>query len=400
MFLDFFLLLKNDGIPVTIKEYLTMLKALDHGIVEFSVDDFYFLCRTSMIKNEQHLDRFDQLFGLYFKGVEKISDEDFMKIPEDWLIKNYESVLSKEDIDMIKKMGGLNELLDRLKEVMEKQKKRHEGGNKWIGTGGTSPFGAYGINPAGVRIGQKESRHRTAVKVWDKREFKDLDDSVELQTRNMKMALKRLRALTREGIKEEIDIDKTIDKTSKNAGYLDLEYVPTKKNNIKVLIFFDIGGSMDAHIELCSRLFSAAKYEFKHLEFYYFHNCIYERVWKDNIRRWEEQIPTYEVLHKYNSDYKCIIVGDASMSPWELLYENGSVEHSNPEAGFTWLQRIKEKYPYYVWLNPVPDEDWKWTESIDMVRDFFDDRMFPLTLHGIQDAVRALKDKNYKLQNV
>ncbi len=301
---------------------------------------------------------------------------------------------------MIKKMGGLNELLDRLKEVMEKQKKRHEGGNKWIGTGGTSPFGAYGINPAGVRIGQKESRHRTAVKVWDKREFKDLDDSVELQTRNMKMALKRLRALTREGIKEEIDIDKTIDKTSKNAGYLDLEYVPTKKNNIKVLIFFDIGGSMDAHIELCSRLFSAAKYEFKHLEFYYFHNCIYERVWKDNIRRWEEQIPTYEVLHKYNSDYKCIIVGDASMSPWELLYENGSVEHSNPEAGFTWLQRIKEKYPYYVWLNPVPDEDWKWTESIDMVRDFFDDRMFPLTLHGIQDAVRALKDKNYKLQNV
>ena len=400
MFLDFFLLLKNDGIPVTIKEYLTMLEALDHDVVDYCIDDFYYLCRTSMVKNEQHLDRFDQLFGLYFKGVEQISDEDFMKIPADWLIHNYESVLSKEDMEMIKKMGGLDELLERLKEVMEKQKKRHEGGNKWIGTAGTSPFGAYGINPAGVRIGQKESRHRTAVKVWDKREFRDLDDSVELQTRNMKMALKRLRALTREGVKEELDLDRTIEKTSKNAGYLDLEYVASKKNNIKILIFFDIGGSMDAHIELCSRLFSAAKYEFKHLEFYYFHNCIYERLWKDNIRRWEEQIPTYEVLHKYNSDYKCIIVGDASMSPWELMYESGSVEHNNPEAGFVWLERLKEKYPYLVWLNPVPADEWKWTESIGMVKDFYENRMFPLTLYGIQDAVRALKDKNYKFETV
>lgn len=398
MFLDFFLLLKNDGIPVTIKEYLTLLEALDKDVIEYSVDDFYFLSRSSLIKHEQNIDRFDRLFGLYFKGIERIDDEEFMKIPADWLMKNYESLFDKDDLETIKKMGNLDELMDRLKEIMEKQKKRHEGGNKWIGTAGTSPFGAYGVNPAGIRIGQSESRNRRAVKVWDKREFKDLDDSVELQTRNMKMALKRLRALTREGLKDELDLDKTIDKTSKNAGYLDLEFVAEKKNNIKVLMFLDIGGSMDDHIELCSRLFSASKYEFKHLEFYYFHNCIYERLWKNNERRWREQIPTYEVLNKYNSDYKCIIVGDASMSPWELMYENGSVEHNNDEAGFVWLQRLKEHYPYTVWLNPVPPEEWKWTESILMLKDFYDDRMFPLTLSGLQKAVKALKDKKYNFE--
>ncbi len=399
MFLDFFLLLKNDGIPVTIKEYLTLLEALDKDVIDCSVDDFYFLSRASLIKHEQNLDRFDRLFGLYFKGIERIDDEEFMKIPENWLMKNYESLFDKEDIDMIKKMGNLDELMDRLKELMEEQKKRHEGGNKWIGTAGTSPYGAYGANPAGIRIGQDGSRNRSAVKVWDKRDFKDLDDSVELQTRNMKMALKRLRALTREGLKDELDLDKTIDKTSKNAGYLDLEFVAEKKNNIKVLMFLDIGGSMDDHIELCSRLFSASKYEFKHLEFYYFHNCIYERLWKNNERRWREQIPTYEVLNKYNSDYKCIIVGDGSMSPWELMYENGSVEHNNDEAGFVWLERLKEHYPYTVWLNPVPPDEWKWTESILMLKDFYDDRMFPLTLSGLQKAVRALKDKKYNFES-
>ncbi len=399
MFLDFFLLLKNDGIPVTIKEYLTLLEALDEDIVECSVDDFYYLSRSALIKHEQHIDRFDQLFGHYFKGVELISNEEFMKIPEDWLRRNFENMLSKEEKELIKSMGNLDELMDRLKEIMEKQKERHQGGNKWLGTGGTSPFGAYGYNPAGIRVGQDGSRHRRAVKVWDKREFKDLDDSVELQTRNMKMALRRLRILTREGQKDEIDLDRTIDKTSKNAGFLELEMVPEKKNNVKVVMLFDIGGSMDDHIELCSRLFSAAKYEFKHMEFYYFHNCVYERLWKDNERRWQEQIPTFEILHKYNSDYKCIIVGDASMSPWELVYPNGSVEHHNEEPGFQWMQRIKEHFPYTVWLNPIPVEEWKWTESIGMLREFFEDRMFPLTLAGINDAIRALKDKKVRFEN-
>lgn len=399
MFLDFFLLLKNDGIPVTLKEYLTLLDALDKDVVDKSVEDFYYISRSVMIKHEQHLDRFDQLFGHYFKGIEMIDDEQFMNIPPEWLEKNFENMLSDEDKEYLKSMGNLEELMDRLKEIMAEQKKKHQGGNKWMGTGGTSPFGAYGYNPAGIRVGQDGSRHRRAVKVWDKREFKDLDDSVELQTRNMKMALRRLRSLTREGQRDELDLDKTIDKTSRNAGYLDIQMVPEKKNNVKVLMFFDNGGSMDDHVELCSRLFSAAKYEFKHMEFYYFHNCIYERLWKDNIRRWQEQIPTYEVLHKYNSDYKCIIVGDASMSPWELMYQNGSVEHNNEEPGLRWLERLKEQFPYTVWLNPVPQEDWKWTESINMVKEFYEDRMFPLTLSGINDAVKALKDKKIKYES-
>ncbi len=398
MFLDFFLLLKNDGIPVTIKEYLTLLEALDEGIAEYSVDDFYYLSRTSLIKHEHHLDRFDLLFGYYFEGVEKIDTEEFMKIPEDWLRKSFVNALTDEEKELIKGMGGLDKLLERLKELMKEQKKRHQGGNKWIGTGGTSPFGAYGYNPEGIRIGQDESRHRRAVKVWDKREFKDLDDGVELQTRNMKMALRRLRILTREGTSEELDLDKTIDKTSRNAGYLEIEMVPAKKNNVKVLLFLDIGGSMDDHIELCSRLFSAAKYEFKHLEYYYFHNCLYEFVWKNNKRRWQEAIQTFEIFNKYNSDYKVIIVGDASMSPYELLYQNGSVEHNNDEAGFVWLDRLKSRYPDIVWLNPVPVPQWKYTESIGMVKQFMKDRMFPLTLSGLQKAIRALKDKKVKFE--
>jgi len=398
MFLDFFLLLKNDGIPVTIREYLTLLEALDEGIAEYSVDDFYYLSRTSLIKHEHHLDRFDLLFGYFFEGVEKIDTEEFMKIPEEWLRKSFVNALTDEEKEMIKAMGGLDKLLERLKELMKEQKKRHQGGNKWIGTGGTSPFGAYGYNPEGIRIGQDESRHRRAVKVWDKREFKDLDDGVELQTRNMKMALRRLRILTREGTSEELDLDGTIDKTSRNAGFLELEMVPAKKNNVKVLLFLDIGGSMDDHIELCSRLFSAAKYEFKHLEYYYFHNCLYEFVWRNNKRRWQEAIPTFDVFNKYNSDYKVIVVGDASMSPYELLYQNGSVEHNNDEAGFVWLDRLKTRYPDIVWLNPVPVPQWKYTESIGMVKQFMKDRMFPLTLSGLQKAIRALKDKKIKFE--
>lgn len=391
MFLDFFLLLKNDGFPVTLKEYLTFLEALDRDVIGYDTTDFYYLSRCVMVKDERHLDRFDKLFSAYFRGAQLADTEQFMQIPLEWLRKNFENVLSEEDKQMIRSMGGLEELMERLREIFEKQKKRHQGGNRWIGTGGTSPYGAYGYNPAGVRIGQDGGRQRRAVKVWDKREFRDLDDSVELNVRNMKMALRKLRVLTREGVGEELDIDKTVDRTSKNAGLLDLEFVPSRKNNVKVLMFFDVGGSMEEHVELCSRLFSAAKHEFKHLEFYYFHNCIYEAVWKDNARRFSERIPTFSVLNKYNGDYKCVIVGDASMSPWELVYPNGSVEHNNDEPGLQWLNRIKTKYPFTVWLNPVPQDEWKWTESIGMLNDFYGGNMFPLTLSGIRDAILTLK---------
>ena len=391
MFLDFFLLLKNDGFPVTLKEYLTFLEALDRGVIGYDSTDFYYLARCVMVKDERHLDRFDKLFSAYFRGAQLADTEQFMQIPLEWLRKNFENVLSEEDKEMIRSMGGLEELMERLREIFEKQRKRHQGGNRWIGTGGTSPYGAYGYNPAGVRIGQDGGRQRRAVKVWDKREFRDLDDSVELNVRNMKMALRRLRVLTREGVGEELDIEKTIDRTSKNAGLLDLEFVPSRKNNVKILMFFDVGGSMEDHVELCSRLFSAARHEFKHLEFYYFHNCIYEAVWKNNARRFSERIPTFSVLNKYNGDYKCIIVGDASMSPWELVYPNGSVEHNNDEPGLRWLGRVKAKYPFTVWLNPVPRDGWKWTESIGMLNDFYEGNMFPLTLLGIKDAISALK---------
>ncbi len=391
MFLDFFLLLKNDGFPVTLKEYLTFLEALDRGVIGYDSTDFYYLSRCVMVKDERHLDRFDRLFSAYFRGAQLADTEQFMKIPLEWLRKNFENTLSEEDKEMIRSMGGLEELMEGLREIFEKQRKRHQGGNRWIGTGGTSPYGAYGYNPAGVRIGQDGGRQRRAVKVWDKREFRDLDDSVELNVRNMKMALRKLRVLTREGVGEELDVEKTVDRTSKNAGLLDLEFVPSRKNNVKVLMFFDVGGSMEDHVELCSRLFSAARHEFKHLEFYYFHNCIYEAVWKNNARRFSERIPTFSVLNKYNGDYKCIMVGDASMSPWELVYPNGSVEHNNDEPGLRWLERIKSKYPSTVWLNPVPESEWRWTESIGMLNDFCEGNMFPLTLSGIKDAISALR---------
>ncbi len=391
MFLDFFLLLKNDGFPVTLKEYLDLLEALDREVVAYDTTDFYYLSRCVMVKDERNMDRFDGLFASYFEGAQLIDSKRFAQIPLEWLRKNFEKILSEEDKEAIRLAGGLEELMKRFNEILEKQKKRHQGGNRWIGTGGTSAYGAYGYNPAGIRIGQDSSRHRRAVKVWEKRQFRDLDDSVELNVRNMKMALRKLRVLTREGVGEELDLEKTIDSTSKNAGTLDLRFVPVKKNNVKVLMFFDVGGSMDEHIELCSRLFSAARHEFKHLEFYYFHNCVYERVWKNNERRLREQIPTFSVLNKYNSDYRCIMVGDASMSPWELVYPNGSVEHNNDEPGLRWLERIKAKYPFTIWLNPVPKDEWKWTESVRMLKDFYEDKMFPLTLAGIKEAVSALR---------
>ena len=392
MFLDFFLLLRNQGIPVSLKEYLDLLEALQRGVIGKSVDQFYFICKSSLVKNEKYLDRFDQLFGLYFKGIETIPDEEVYGIPEAWLKQNGERFFSKEEMERIKSLGGLDQLLDRMKELLKEQKERHQGGGKWIGTGGVSPFGAYGYNPEGIRVGQHESRHRRAVKVWDKREFKNLQEDAELETRNMKMVLKKLRVLTREGQDEELDLKQTIRKTSENAGMLNLQMVPKRRNNVKILLLFDIGGSMDDHITLCSQLFSAARYEFKTMSFYYFHNCVYENLWTSNHRRQNNLVSTFDILHKYNSDYKLILVGDASMSPYELVSQYGSVEHYNEETGITWLERLKKQFPSFVWLNPVPEKEWKYTQSIGIVEKFTEQRMFPLTVAGIGKAIEKLKN--------
>lgn len=391
MFLDFFLLLKNQGVPVSLKEYLDLLLGLKERVIGLNIDDFYALCKATMVKKEKHLDLFDQLFGLYFKGIEQITDEEFYKIPESWLAKNKEKFLSPEQMEEIKAMGGLDKLLERIKELIKEQKERHEGGNKWIGTGGTSPFGAYGYNPEGIRIGQHESRHRRAIKVWDKREFANLRDDNDLDTRNMKMALRKLRTLTREGSDMELDMDQTIKKTSDNAGMLDLKMVPKKRNTVKIVLLLDIGGSMDDHIELCSQLFTAAKYEFKNLDFYYFHNCIYENLWTDNPRKRENLISTYDFINKYNSDYKIIFVGDASMSMYEIMSQHGSVEHYNHESGIKWMNRIKDQFPNMAWLNPVDKKYWKYTQSIGAINTYMEKRMFPLTIEGISDLVKSLK---------
>ncbi|WP_026998726.1 vWA domain-containing protein [Eisenibacter elegans] len=399
MFLDFFRLLKSNGIPVTLREHLTLLEALDKGVVAYSIDDFYALSRAALVKHEQHLDRFDVLFGMFFRQLDNIPVEKIVQIPAEWLQKGIEDrQFSPEEMAAIEAMGGLDKLMERLRELLEEQKERHEGGDTWIGTQGTSPFGAYGYNPEGVRIGQEQGRQGRAVKVWDKRSYQNLDDNVELDTRNIKLALKRLRILTREGRREELDLDTTIRKTSENAGVLDLELVPSKKNRVKVLILFDIGGSMDAHIRLCEQLFSAAKYEFKHLEYYYFHNCLYEFVWKDNTRRHTERIPTLELLHKYNQDYKLIFVGDATMAPYEITAPQGSVEHYNEEPGKVWIQRMREQFPYSIWLNPTLPKYWDFTPSIELLRELMDDRMFPLTLGGLTAAMKALKDKKIKYE--
>lgn len=399
MFIDFFLVLKKHGIPVTLKEHLLLLEALQERVVEYSIDDFYALSRAVYVKHEQNLDKFDVLFGNYFRGLDRLPVEKIVSIPEEWLKKGLQDrTFTEEEKAMIEAMGGLDKLLERMQELLEKQQERHEGGNTWIGTQGTSPFGAEGYNPEGIRVGQKEGKNGKAVKVWDKRSYKNLDDNVELDTRNMKVAMKRLRILTREGNQMELDVDETIKKTSKNAGVLDLELVPRKKNTVKVLMLFDIGGSMDSYIRLCEQLFSAAKYEFKHLEYYYFHNCLYEYVWKDNRRRFEERIPTLELMNKYNGDYKLIFVGDASMAPYEITAKHGSIEHYNEEAGIIWLNRMKEHYPYFVWLNPTMPQYWDYTPSIKIVREFAEERMFPLTLGGLTQAMKSLKDKKKKFE--
>lgn len=395
MFLDFYLTLKNDGLPVSIKEYLDLLEGLEKGVSQTSVEDFYFLCKTALIKHEQYLDRFDVLFGKFFKDIGSFADLKDKEIPREWIEDQLSRAFSKEELEMIEAMGGLEELYDRFRELLEEQNERHEGGSKWIGTGGTSPFGNGGANPEGFRVGGKGGG-KSAVKVWEKRNFKNLDEGVELNTRNLKLALKRLRIFTREGIEEELDLDSTIERTCKNAGYLDIKMVPSKKNRVKVLIFFDVGGSMDPYIETCSQLFSAARSEFKNMEFFYFHNCIYESVWKDNAMRWNDRIPTFDVLHKYNSDYRVIIVGDATMSPYEITSPGGSVEHYNDEAGIVWLQRFKEKYPYTIWLNPTREEYWDGVYSLKYIKEFMEDRMFPLTIDGLTRAMKALRGKKLR----
>ncbi len=389
MFIEFFHQLKAASIPVTLKEYLTLMAAMDADIAGGKVENFYYLSRISLVKDERHLDKFDQVFGHVFKGLEELSEEDVTDIPEEWLRKLSEKFLSEEEKAEIEALGGWEKIMEELKKRLEEQKKRHQGGSKWIGTGGTSPFGAYGYNPAGIRIGQKESRHRRAIKVWDKREFKDLDDSVELGTRNIKIALRRLRKFAREGAPEELDLDGTIKGTA-DKGYLDIQMVPERRNTIKVLLFFDVGGSMDDHVRICEELFSAARTEFKHMEYFYFHNCLYEGVWKNNNRRHTERINTYDLLHTYPSDYKVIFIGDASMSPYEISYPGGSVEHMNPEPGALWLQRLTQVYENAIWLNPTPEKYWSYTPSIDMIRQLFSDRMYPLTLEGLDSAMREL----------
>jgi uncharacterized protein with von Willebrand factor type A (vWA) domain len=392
MFLPFFDNLRKVGVPVSLREFLSFLEGMSAGLVTYEIEGFYYLARTAMVKDERNLDRFDVAFSETFKGIEEIPNDavlNALDLPEDWLRKMAEKHLSEEEKAQIEALGGFDKLMETLKKRLEEQKKRHQGGSKWIGTAGTSPFGAYGYNPEGIRIGQQESRHRRAIKVWDKREFKNLDDTVELGTRNIKVALKRLRRWARDGAHEELDLDNTIRSTAEH-GYLDVKTRPEKRNAVKVVLFLDVGGSMDDHIKIVEELFSAARAEFKHLEYYYFHNCLYEGVWRDNARRWDAVTPTQEVLNTYGSDYKCIFVGDASMSPYEIAYPGGANEHWNAESGQTWLQRARTQWPEHLWINPVPEKYWIYTQSIGMIREIFENRMVPMTLEGIERGMKEL----------
>jgi len=396
MFIPFFLELKAARIPVSLREYLSLLEGLEAGLTDYDVEGFYYLARAALVKDERHIDRFDQVFAHVFKGIEALGGLDAVNvadIPEEWLRRLAEKHLTDEEKKLVEALGGFEKLMETLKQRLEEQKGRHQGGSKWIGTGGTSPFGAYGYNPEGVRIGQHESRNRRAVKVWDKREFRNFDDAVELGTRNIKIALKRLRRWVREGAEEEFDLPGTIHATAEH-GYLDVRTRPERRNAVKLLMFFDVGGSMDDHIKSVEELFSAARAEFRQLEYFYFHNCLYEGVWKDNRRRHAETIPTFDLLHKYGPDYKVIVVGDASMSPYEIAHPGGSVEHWNPEAGAVWLGRLLRQWPNAVWLNPENQKNWGYTHSITIIRDIFGGRMFPLTLAGLEGATKQLSRKH------
>ena len=406
MLIDFFYTLRSAKLPVSVKEYLTLLEALKEGVVGpnavpelddagqeigeggYKIDDFYYLSRASLIKDEKHYDKFDRAFASYFKGVEMVAD--FTKeIPLEWLRKNLELELSPEEKAKIEKMGW-DELMETLKKRFEEQKERHEGGSKMIGTGGTSPFGAYGQNPQGIRIGQDKSRNKSAVKVWDQRAYKDYDDTQELGTRNIKIALRRLRKFAREGNVEELDLDDTIRSTAANAGWLDIKMVPERHNNVKVLLLMDVGGTMDEHIGRVEEMFSATKTEFKHMEFYYFHNCVYDFMWKNNRRRFSEKFATWDIIRKFNKDYKLIFVGDATMSPYEILQPGGSVEYNNEEAGVEWLQRLTNAFPKFAWINPEPQGVWQYRQSISVVQQIMNQRMYPLTIKGLEDAMRLL----------
>lgn len=393
MFLTFFDQLRSAKVPVTLKEYLTLMEALDANCANGKVEDFYYLARATLVKDERHIDRFDQVFGHVFKGLEALSEAIDLEteIPDEWLRRMSELYLSEEEKQRIDELGGWEKIMEELKKRLQEQQGRHEGGNKWIGTGGTSPFGAYGYNPAGIRIGQHESRHQRAIKVWDKREFKDLADDVELGVRNIKMALRRLRKFARQGAAEELDLDQTISGTA-HKGYLDITMRPERRNAVKVLMFFDVGGSMDWHVQTAEQLFSAARSEFKHLRNVYFHNCLYEGVWTDNKRRHSEVTPTWEVINTYPNDYKVIFVGDASMSPYEITHAGGAVEHMNKEAGAVWMSRVTERFANCVWINPVPEDHWQWTQSIEIIRRLMDGRMYPMTLNGLDRAMRELLD--------
>jgi len=392
MLVNFFYGLRRAEVPVSLKELLTLLEAMEQYIAFGNIDDFYLLARTCLVKDEKYYDRFDRAFGAYFKGLEKLEDIVEALIPDDWIRSEFMKNLSEEEKAKIESMGGLEELIEQFKERLEEQKKRHQGGSKWIGTGGTSPFGNSGYNPEGIRVGG-ESRNKRATKVWDKREFKNLDDTTELGTRNIKVALRKLRKFARTGAAEELDLDDTIRATANNAGYLDLKMVPERHNAVKVLLFFDVGGSMDPYVRVCEELFSACKSEFKHMEYFYFHNFIYDYVWKDNRRRNTEITKLYDVLHTYSSDYKVIFIGDASMSPYEIANKYGSVEYMNEEAGADWMQRLTSTFENVVWFNPTPEKYWTHTQSIQMTRDLIEDHMYPLTLEGMERGIKHLTKK-------
>ena len=392
MLIDFFLHLKARKLPVSTKEFLTLLEAVQAGLAGHSMEDFYFLARASLVKDESHFDRFDQAFGEYFKGIEAIPGLE-VDLPEEWLKAMMHKHLSPEEKAKLEKLGW-ETLMEEFKKRLQEQKGRHQGGSKWVGTGGTSPFGNSGYNPEGIRVGGESGGNRTAVKVWDQREYRNLDDTIELGTRNIKVALRRLRRFARLGAPDELDLDGTIAATARNAGYLDLMMRPERHNAVKVLIFFDVGGSMDEHVKVCEELFSACRAEFKHLEYFYFHNCVYDHVWRDSIRRHSERTPTLDVLHKYGPDYKLIFVGDASMSPYEILQPGGSIEYSNPEPGATWLRRLADAYPSLAWLNPEPERSWDYRQTIGIVRQLIGEKMFPLTLDGMTRAITHLSRKN------
>ena len=394
MLIDLLFRLRKARVPVSITEYLAMLDGLSHNVTNHSVDDFYHFSRLCLVKDERHFDRFDQVFGDYINGLQQLFDEVIGEIPEEWLRKEAERLFTEEEKKEIEALGGWDKIMETLRERMEEQKKRHQGGKKWIGTGGTSPYGAYGYNPAGIRIGQKSGRQGRALKVWDKREYKNLDDERQLGTRNFKMALRKLRRFAREGAQDQFDLDNTISATARNAGLLDIKMVAERRNAIKVLLLFDIGGSMDYHVQVSEELFSAARSEFKHLEYYYFHNFIYEKLWKDNRRRHNETISTQEFLRTYASDYRVIFVGDATMSPYEITTPGGSVEHWNEEAGLVWINRILEKFPHAAWLNPEPEAYWSRVPSVKLTHELMQQRMYGLTVEGIGNAINGLKNRH------